>query len=229
MSTLILLPGMDGTGELFSRFLEAFTGAARVIRYPVTGEHTYGELEAPVAAQLPIEEEFVLLGESFSGPIAIKLAANRPRGLKGLILCCSFAKNPRPTLGLFRGIVDFMPSKPPMALLETFLGGRFMTPALRADFARVMELVSPRTLKRRLVEVAKVDTVAALRTLAVPVLYLRATEDRLVPEAAARLIVQVTPKASVVDLVGPHFLLQTAPVEAAGIIQAFMQTSHHAL
>ena len=60
----------------------------------------YDELEVLVRAALPTGQRYFLLGESFSGPLAIRIAANPPAGLAGVILCGTFAKNPLPWLRL---------------------------------------------------------------------------------------------------------------------------------
>jgi len=91
MLTLVLLPGMDGTGLLFEGFVSALGREleVRVIAYPSTGALGYAELESHVREALPTRGEYVVLGESFSGPIAISIAAPRPAGLVGVILCAS--------------------------------------------------------------------------------------------------------------------------------------------
>src|SRR5258706_2862593 len=93
--TALLLPGMDGTGRLFTPLGRALGPRfeTRVIAYPRDRVLTYGELGAQIA--LP-RGPFVLVAESFSGPIAIALAASRPPGLVGLVLAASFARSPRP-------------------------------------------------------------------------------------------------------------------------------------
>ena len=89
----MLLPGLDGTGKLFANFLAVLppTIEARVIDYPTDEPLTYEQLELRVRAALPSDRPFVLLGESFGGPIAIRIAASPPPGLAGLILCGTFA------------------------------------------------------------------------------------------------------------------------------------------
>jgi len=93
MVTLILLPGMDGTGLLFQDFVEALGAEIRavVVSYPKNESLTYTALESTVQRQLPSDEPYVLLAESFSGPLAISIAASGPSGLLGVVLCCSFA------------------------------------------------------------------------------------------------------------------------------------------
>ena len=96
MPKLILLPGMDGTGELFGPFLNALRNRfnAQVIRYPTDLALGYQELSTFVRNALPVDEPYVFLAESFSGPIAIAIAAEAPPSSRGSILCCTFARNP---------------------------------------------------------------------------------------------------------------------------------------
>ncbi len=73
--------------------------------------------------------------------------------------------------------------------------------------------------------VLAVDVSDRLAKCEVPVLYLRATRDRLVPRAASRLIAKIRPAAKIVDFVAPHFLLQSAPQQAAREVAAFVRLS----
>lgn len=228
MTRLVLLPGMDGTGELFEPLLRALRLPAQVIRYPSSAALNYRELETLVLAELPTDEPYVLLGESFSGPIAISIAARRPSHLRGLALCCTFAKNPRPAFGSLRGLVSLLPGRPPLPLLEYFLSGRFSTPALRDALARALAQVSTSALRARMKEVMGVNVIDSLRSVAVPVLYLRASEDRLVPAAASRLVLDNVARGRLAELVAPHFLLQTAPAEAANLLEEFLQEAANA-
>src|SRR6266567_2475238 len=83
---LVLLPGLDGTGKLFAAFVRALGAGveSRVIGYSPDEPLGYEELEPQVRAALPRDRPYVLLGESFSGPIAMRIAASvrapRPRG-----------------------------------------------------------------------------------------------------------------------------------------------------
>src|ERR1700733_7124492 len=75
---LVLLPGLDGTGELFSAFVAALAGEfeTEAVRYPTEQCLSYAELEDFVRAACPISGPFLLLAESFSTPLAIKYAAS---------------------------------------------------------------------------------------------------------------------------------------------------------
>jgi pimeloyl-ACP methyl ester carboxylesterase len=100
MITSVLLPGMDGTGVLFADFVASLPPEFKplVVAYPNDPKLGYPELEVLARAALPRDQRFILLGESFSGPVAISIAASNPPGLLGLILCCTFARSPHPLL-----------------------------------------------------------------------------------------------------------------------------------
>jgi pimeloyl-ACP methyl ester carboxylesterase len=93
----VLLPGRTEP-QLFADFVAALGPEIEVIvaSYPADKPLAYAELEARVRAMLPTDRNYFLLGESFSSPIAIAIAASAPPGLRGLLLCCSFARNPCP-------------------------------------------------------------------------------------------------------------------------------------
>ena len=94
MITVVILPGMDGTGIELTDFVAALAPEveAIVVTYPNDRPMDYAGHEAVARTSLPIDRPFVLLGESYSGPIAISIAASAPPGLIGLVLCCSFAR-----------------------------------------------------------------------------------------------------------------------------------------
>jgi len=75
--------------------------------------------------------------------------------------------------------------------------------------------------RARLRAVLSVDVTMRLSKVTVPVLYLRATEDRVVPRAASELISLTLPSVRVVEFESPHFMLQAKPAESAAQVQAF--------
>ena len=66
---------------------------AQTVHYPPDRCLGYDALEPWLRDRLPAEP-FVLLAESFSGPLALRLAADPPVGLQGVILVASFARAP---------------------------------------------------------------------------------------------------------------------------------------
>ena len=222
---LVLLPGLDGTGILLRDFREALGRHRRTIlvSYPTEPNLDYAALKGIAQFHLPRRKPFILLAESFSGPIAISIAADHPAGLRGLILTCSFARNPIPILAPLRPLIRMLPFRwAPVSLLAWPTLGRFGTPALRSQLGEALSRVSPSVIRKRLSAVVEVDVSALLARVDVPVLYLIASEDRLVPRSASDELSAI-PRIRFAEIEGPHFLLQARPSAAAAHVEAFMR------
>src|SRR5437868_6070775 len=219
MTALVVLPGLDGTAEMLSAFADAARthfSNVQVISYPPDEALGYRHLEELVRAKLPTDGAFVLLGESFSGPIAISIAGNPPVGLVGLVLSTTFAKAPIPLLTPLAAFAGLAPVRRlPMAFLSWFLLGRWSTPKLQSSLGSALAQVSPSVLRARAAAALRADASASVGAISVPVLYLRATQDRLLPAKTTEQITAAIPQASVIEIPGPHLLLQTAPERAA--------------
>ncbi len=224
MVAIVLLPGMDGTGIMFAEFASAIEEKLRpiIVSYPENQPLGYSELEAYARAALPTDEPFILLGESFSGPVAIALAASKPAGLKGVILCCTFARNPVPWLSPFKVLIKRLPfSYRLTSLIAPFLFGRFATSERRNTLRQALARVPVSTLHARLCAVLELDYSERLREVEAPILHLRATEDRIVSKFASRHMQALAPSMTIIDLTGPHLLLQVMPSEAGKIVEDF--------
>lgn len=223
--TLVLLPGMDGTGILFEPLLDVLPSSFQphVVRYPSHEPLDYAALLELVLAALPRQGEFVLLGESFSGPLALMAAATAPPGLRAVCLCASFIRSPLWAPRLLRsfalpGLVRTVPFR---AQVHAMFGSH-ATPALSDLLARALTLVTPAVMAARARAILAVDASAALRACAAPLLYLRAMQDRMVSERSSKLITELKPGARVIALPGPHLLLQARPREACEAIERFL-------
>jgi pimeloyl-ACP methyl ester carboxylesterase len=230
MTRLVLLPGMDGTGLLFSQFAAALGSGVKpvIIGYPTTQALDYTQLEAYVRERLPTDTPFTLLGESFSGPVAISIAANPPPNLVGLILCCSFSRSPRPPLAALKPFTHLLPGVRSATLASLFLLGAWSTPDLRKQLAAALAQVSPGVLRARLRAIIDVDTADAMRRVRIPILYLQATHDRTVTEKAGRLVASLAPQTHIERIAGPHMLLQAAPEATAAIVKKFVDQARRA-
>jgi pimeloyl-ACP methyl ester carboxylesterase len=224
MVTLVLLPGMDGTGIFFEEFADAVRTEFKpvIVAYPNDPSLGYGELESIVRAALPSDEPFLILGESFSGPLAISIAASNPTALQGLILCATFARSPHPLLPLLSTMLRPFPAgRVPIFIQRRSLFGKFDSPFLAAKLRRLRSLVSAKTLKARLQAIASVDVSARLARVTAPTLYLRAKDDRLVSRASYDHVRKILPGVKAAELDAPHLLLQTVPQEALAAIRTF--------
>ena len=223
---LIILPGLDGTGTRLAPFLREMQRAVptRIIGYPPDRPMGYAELESLVRASLPQTGPYVLLGESFSGPIAIRLAASPPPGLAGLILCGTFAKNPFPWLRPVRALAVGIPFKSlPRWLRAPLLWGSGNPRHAPSRTERASAVVAKAVIRRRLHEVLTVDVTACLADISLPTLVLGAARDRIVPRSAALLLAQRTRHGELAEIDGPHLLLQSRPTETAAAVLRFLK------
>jgi len=224
LSAIVLLPGMDGTGALLLDLAAALGTEfdVVVVSYPSDGALDYAALERVARAQLPSNQPFVLVAESFSGPIAISIAASNVAGLMGLVLCCTFAQCPRPTLRGLRVLIPMVrTSRVPAFAVRGLLLGRWSTEPLQRAISAALAKVSAAVVRARLRSIMSVDVLAKLRQIAVPLLCVRATRDRLVPLSAANSIIRNAPTSRLAQLEGPHCLLQVAASSVAPVVLEF--------
>lgn len=222
---LILLPGLDGTGRLMDDFVKALRPDVKgaVVRYPTERPLHYGELREYVRAYLPTEKPYFLLGESFSGPLSVSLAAENPTGFKGLILCCTFVKNPFPSLSILAPLLSRAPlQKLPMSLVGGAAWGRHGKPRLRSLLEKSLMEVDPSVMRRRLRSVLEVDVSSSLAKINAPILSLRAGKDFIVPSSAGEWIKKSNPRVEETVFDAPHLLLQTFPSAAARAVNKFI-------
>jgi pimeloyl-ACP methyl ester carboxylesterase len=221
------MPGLDGTGILFADFVKAIESAVDclVIAYPKDEPLGYQELESLVLRSLPEDRAFVLLGESFSGPLALKIAAREPDGLVGLILCVTFARNPYPLLGWARPLAAYLPVKSlPRWLRAPLMWGSGSPQRASSQTERAISGVSVAVIRRRIAELMAADETATLKRIRKPTLVMRATRDRVISKRATLEIARGISGATLAEVDGPHLLLKTRPDECAKIVKTFLRT-----
>jgi pimeloyl-[acyl-carrier protein] methyl ester esterase len=224
--TLVLLPGMEGTGSLFAPFTRVLPDRVKpvIVSYPADRPLDYAGHLKIVMASLPVDEPFFLLGESFSGPLALMAAARHPRGLMGVILSATFVTWPLPiarsvarsivSLGLFR-------LKTTRLFLRILLG-RNAPDELRTLFTEALAHLEPEVLSARARAVIDLDCRDGLRNCLVPLFTLVADHDRLIAGRCPEQIRALRPDMKMAHVDSPHLILQCAPVQAAGLICGFM-------
>jgi pimeloyl-[acyl-carrier protein] methyl ester esterase len=225
---LVLLPGMDGTGTLFARFIAAVQGGFNIliVSYPRRNPLLYSEMERVVQSAIPRSEPFVLLAESFSTPVAIRLAANAPENLKGLVLCAGFASSPLKGLRRFAALAlgpILFRWEPPSVVVRWLLIGRGGDSSLLAAIRAAMSEVKPGVLAARLRSVLNCDEQMNMGRLELPILFIRPTQDRLIPDSAYEEIRASNPAVEMVEVDGPHLILQTNPMQSAEEVVSFMR------
>lgn len=224
---LILLPGMDGTGDLFKDVLKELPEAeAEVVRYPTDRCLSYSQLKELVESATPTSDPFVLVAESFSTPLAIQCAAANPPNLKGLVICAGFVKCPanRTLRFVYSRLAPilFRFTLPEFAV-RILLVGPSASPSLLAAVRTAVSSVNPSVFSARVRAVFACDARAELAQITVPILYIQAQEDRLVDKSCLEEIRRIKPQSVVRIIPGPHLLLQREPKRTADVIREFVQ------
>jgi pimeloyl-ACP methyl ester carboxylesterase len=227
----VLLPGLEGTGTLFADFVSHLPPTLEVIvgKYPAQRFLSYEDLLPLVAEIVPAETPFVLVAESFSTPLAAMFAATRPPNLVGLILCAGFITSPAKDWTLLAKILarrTLLRISPPRWFLQHFVMGNNPPATLEANFREALRDMDAEVLAARLREVLKCDAREELRRTKIPLMYIQAGRDRLVPPECFAEIQLVRPDAQLVSIRGaPHLVLQAEPRKCADAIVKFVRVS----
>jgi pimeloyl-[acyl-carrier protein] methyl ester esterase len=223
--TIVVLPGLDGTGTLYQQLARQLAPAyeLQVIAYPLDQLWGYSELLDYIRPQLP-QSPYLLLAESFSGPLGIILAAEKPHHLKALVLCCTFGRNPLPAIKGLASAVDKLPwNELVHQWTALWLQGRYASPQLSALMGNALMMVPEQVIKHRAKQSLQVDVLTEFATLTLPLMYLQARQDRLIWAFNAKTLKKLQPDMQLVRLDAPHFLLQAIPDQAAWQLQLFIE------
>jgi pimeloyl-[acyl-carrier protein] methyl ester esterase len=220
---LVLLPGMDGTGDLFAPLISALPDDTEysIVSYSRTACSSWEELMEVVIQASPPEKPITLVAESFSGPLAIMLASQRRLDIRGLVLCCSFASNPLPSWFRWLPVPGFLLASMPGYFVRRFLVERSSPPELVSAIQDCVKSVSPRVLANRAKMILTVNVQEPLRKLKLPVMYLAGSQDRAISNRGWKQIQSQLPESTLVELQGPHLLLQCSPASAVAEIMKF--------
>ncbi len=225
--TLVLLPGLDGTGNLFANFIQELPTTVKVIKvaYPSRQFLPYSELVTWLSEIVPKDGHYAILGESYGSPLAVKFAATHPPNLIGIILSVGFISNPvrrywpLPKL-LARPL--FFRIRPPDFVRAFFTAGSNAPESLKLLMRHTMRSVNTDVLAMRARATIDCDARQEIRQVEIPLLYLQATEDRLVGKDCLEEIKRLHPKTISISIRTAHLLLQREPLLAARAVIQFL-------
>lgn len=223
--TLVLLPGLDGTDVFFRPLLAALPGWIMpiVVQFPTVGANEYPDLLRLAQCALMKTTACYVLGWSFSGPLALMLAAAEPAKVRGVILASTFVRPPRPIYARLRWaavtptvwMLRFSKRLPVWLYLSS-------SDRLRRDKTETWKRVKASMVAARIRALLQVDARELLKTCPVPVLCLAGSDDGIVPHDNVEEMVCVRPSTQVRMIEGQHFAIYTNPNAAADAIMEFM-------
>jgi pimeloyl-[acyl-carrier protein] methyl ester esterase len=211
-----LLPGMDGTGKLFRWFVERLPAGieSQVVRYPPDVQLSYEELASRVLKELPPENPYIIVAESYSGPVAVLLTERAGPNLQAIVLVASFVQSSWRSAarrlarfvkpGLFR-------LRPPGAILRFLMLNSGSSSEVLPHLEQAIASVRPEVLAGRFRNSLQVDVAKTLAECPVRVVYLLADKDRLLGQKGLRTVLAAKPDTEVLSVAGPHLLLQCNP------------------
>lgn len=223
--TLVLLPGLDGTDVFFRPLLAALPGWIMpiVVQFPTAGANEYPDLLRLAQCALAETTACYVLGWSFSGPLALMLAAAEPAKVRGVILVSTFVRPPRSIYARLRWaavtptvwILRFCKRLPVWL-------SRSSSDRLRRDKTETWKRVKASMVAARIRALLQVDARELLMHCPALVLCLAGSDDGIVPHGNVDEMVCVRPSVQVRMIEGQHFAIYTNPTAAAGAIEAFM-------
>jgi pimeloyl-ACP methyl ester carboxylesterase len=218
---LVLLPGLNGSTTLFGPLLANLHPALEVLalELPTQGNQTHKYLADLLLCRLG-NTPYVLLGESFSGPLAHQLALCQPPGLRGVIFAASFLSSPQPLLQL----INYLPLPRWLLRQRTLLNLFCLNNQASAELTQLLgeeiQKLPTHLLRERLHNLGQLQKPEL--QLELPALHLLASHDRLVTRKAQVSLQAGCTQLTEITLTGPHFLLQTQPQACATAIQSFI-------
>jgi len=218
---VVLLPGLDGTGLLFKPFIESLPSEiiVQVVSYPSDKKLGYPELVDYVLGKIP-KDNFILIGESFSGPIAYQVALKKPENLLSVVFVATFLTPPKKSLS---NLTNIIPTKHllkipiPSVVAKKYLFGSCVSDEILDLFKNSLNTVSSRVLSFRLGEISKLKE--SHEPCEIKAIYIQATNDKLVPNSSVEVFKKVCKNLTVFRIKGSHFILQTNPSACAEIIE----------
>jgi hypothetical protein len=219
MVRLLLIPGMDGTGELFRPLLDQLPQNinTQVICLNDLKSQKPNEQALEIASLIG-DDEVIILSESYSGSIAYHLSLLPNLNIRHIIFAASFLENPT-WLSHFNKLLPLNLVRSgliPDRILSTILFDQ-NNRSLIELFNSSLKLVNNSTLRFRLNVIA--NLVRPNELVSVPCTYVQASCDYLVSKKSVNIFKKLCININVVNLDGGHFIVQSNPHYFSTLVQ----------
>lgn len=223
---IVLLPGLDGTGRLFSPLLECVDDPARflVVRYQDVPADL-DQLSQQAEAIIPEGQAVILIAESFSSLVALRLLERGRIEIGGILFFAGFARAPCPLLlNLARFvpafIIKFFSTHP--VLVRLFFLTNKMPLSIFNLYLDVERGIPQEVLKDRIRLLYEAKNLPSIKT-DIPFGQLRVRGDLLVSKRSTADLRTLNPELFFWEVDGTHFFLQTNPKKSLQIIREFCE------
>ncbi|MDO3388228.1 alpha/beta hydrolase [Gilvimarinus sp. SDUM040013] len=221
---LVLLPGMDGTGDLFAPLLAELPQkyCTEVVSLNSLSAESYDGQVRLLVEKLWNNEPKVLVAESYSGPLALQLCQQLPNCVTAVIFIASFTGPPSPYSKHSHKIpLGLMSSGPVSRVVLNYLG--FDRKATQDQLSRVFQSVEKTGMPKMRQRLRNISRLTNLNvSVNVPALYIRPKNDRFVSLDTVRQVATTFSSTEVVELQRGHFIGQHSAKECAGQIDRFL-------
>ena len=222
----LLIPGLACDEALFAHQVATLDGVSVALAHADAG--TVAEMAAVLLAAHP--GELVPIGCSMGGMVALEMARQAPRRVRGLALLGSSARPDTPQLIALRtqAVAAFEAGR-----LDEVLRANVMfafhplhasQPALvERYFAMVRRAGVPRLVSQNRAVMARADLRPALRGIDCPALVVCGEADGLTPPEHARELVQLLPRARLEIVPGAgHMLTLEQPERVSALLRGWL-------
>ncbi|MGX5200428.1 alpha/beta fold hydrolase [Aliikangiella sp. IMCC44632] len=216
---IVLLPGLDGSGNLFTDLLKALplTFNVDVVSYSSLVSLSYSDQAKEIAARYK-QENIFLVGESYSGRVAYEICQIQGNRVKGLVFIASFVSRPSIYSHLASIIpVSFLRPNYISKLILYIVGFNMSGRIKRVDSVfKSLEQTDKTKLKERFKNIASMDK--PTKKVACPVTYISPSKDFLVSKRSLKYLASLCTNFSKVEVLGGHFIAQSNPIACAKAI-----------
>jgi pimeloyl-ACP methyl ester carboxylesterase len=218
---VVLVPGMNGSGELFYRQVPLLERSYRVATYSLRDDAESldvlaADLAQTVVTVAPVERRAIIVGESFGGAVALTFALTYPQHVSALVILNSFSYfEPQLRLRLAIAGLATLPWGV-MSLVRHLTAFRLHSGHThRAEVKQFIRLTARATRDgyiNRLKLLQSFDVRHRLHDIRQPALFLAAEHDHLVPSVAqARYMADRVPSSVMRVLSGHGHICLIAP------------------
>jgi len=219
---VILLPGMHGSNALFNAFVARAPPWAqcRPIELPHSGEQTFAALAEQLIVRLRPLSTFVLFAESFSAPIAARIAHELHERISLLVLCNPLIELPMSVFPPFISLAARLPLFSTVTVAALLAGGRReLARSVLNEVRRIPKL----TFERRVAEACSARQSELVSYLKPPLLVIGGTRDLLLRSRLAESLVAQVPGSVYGSVSAPHLAAQVAPSQVWALINEEFQ------